>query len=143
MRGLYRTMTGLHILVGIGASAGGLCAVLDPASPMGMSTEALRGGPFKDFLIPGLFLMCVLGLGNLATSVAVARKAPFHGICSGALGAVMVAWIAIQCVILQAVVSLHVIFFCIGAIQGILAIVLLYRRNEFPLSIVRYWFGTD
>lgn len=143
MKALYRSMTALHVLVGIGASAGGLGAVLNPLAPMGMSTDALRNGPFKDFLIPGLFLMCVLGLGNLAAAVAVARKARLHGIFSGALGALMVAWIVIQCLILEAVVGLHVIFFCLGAIQGILAIVLLYRRNEFPLSVVRYWFGTD
>jgi hypothetical protein len=143
VKALYRSMTALHVLVGIGACAGGLGAVMNPLSPMGMSTDALRNGPFKDFLIPGLFLMCVLGLGNLGAAFAVARKAPFHGILSGALGALMVAWIVIQCLILEAVVGLHVIFFCLGAIQGILAIVLLYRRNEFPLRFFRYWFGTD
>ena len=143
MKALYRWMIALHILIGIGAAAGGLGAVMNPTSPMGMSTDALKSGPFKDFLVPGLFLLCVLGLGNWAAAVGLARKAPLHGIASGFIGAVMVAWIVIQCIIIQAVVPLHAIFFFLGALQGILAIVLLYCRNEFPLSVVRYWFGPE
>jgi hypothetical protein len=143
MKALYRGIAALHVLVGLGGLAGGLGAVMNPASPMGMSTEALKNGPFKDFLIPGLFLMCVIGLGNIAAGIGVARRAPLHGIASGCLGAIMVGWIVIQCLILEAVVALHVIFFCIGAVQGLLALVLLYKENAFPMSVVRYWFGSE
>jgi lysylphosphatidylglycerol synthetase-like protein (DUF2156 family) len=143
MKALYRWMIALHILIGAGASAGGLGAVMSPTSPMGMSTDALENGPFKDFLVPGLFLLCVLGLGNLAAALGMAKKASLHGIASGFMGATMLAWIVIQCIIIESVVLLHAIFFFLGALQGILAIVLLYRRNEFPLSIVRYWLGTE
>jgi hypothetical protein len=143
MKRLYVVIIALHIFTGLGATAGGLAAVLNPRSPMGMSVEALRSGPFKDFLVPGLFLFLVLGLGNLLAAWAVARMAPLHGVYSGGLGAIMVGWIIVQCFMLQAVVALHVIFFLVGALQGILAAVLLYRRNEFPLSVVRYWLGSD
>jgi hypothetical protein len=143
MKKLYRAIVALHILIGIGALAGGLGAVMNPGAPMGMSVEALKKGPFTSFLVPGLFLMIVLGLGNIGAAIAAARKAPLHGIYSGAMGAIMLAWIVIQCVILEAVVALHIIFFCLGAVQGILACVLLYRRNEWPMSVIRYWFGND
>jgi hypothetical protein len=144
MKPFYRLIVALHALVGIGALAGGLGAVMNPAAPMGMSAaQALKNGPFRDFLIPGLFLICVLGLGNLGAAYASAKRLRLHGIYSLCMGAIMVAWIVIQCLILDAVVALHVIFFCIGAVQGILAVALLYRRNEFPMSVIRYWFGTE
>jgi hypothetical protein len=129
----------LHILVGLGGLAGGLAAVSNPLVPMGMSTDALRNGPFRDFLIPGLFLMGVIGLGNLAGGFVSIRKMKYSGIVSGGLGAVLMAWILIQCWILQAVVALHVIFFCIGAAQGLLAFALLYEEDLFPANILKRW----
>lgn len=143
MKALYRTIIALHILIGVGGLAGGFAAVSNPSSPMGMGVDALRKGPFTSFLVPGLFLMLVIGLGNLGAALAARRKAPLHGVYTGCMGAIMIAWIVVQCVILEAVVALHVIFLCLGAVQGILALALLYRRNEFPMSLVRYWFGSD
>jgi hypothetical protein len=138
-KALRGSLDALHMLVGLGGLAGGLAAVSNPAAPMGMSAEALRNGPFTDFLIPGLFLMGVIGLGNLAGGFVSIRKMKYSGIVSGGLGAVLMAWIVIQCWILQAVVALHVIFFCIGAVQGLLAFALLYEEELFPASILKKW----
>jgi hypothetical protein len=136
---LRGSLDALHILVGLGGLAGGLAAVSNPAAPMGMSTEALRNGPFTDFLIPGLFLMGIIGLGNLAGGFVSIRRMKYSGIVSGGLGVVLMAWIVIQCWMLQAVVALHAIFFCIGAIQGLLAFALLYEEELFPASILKGW----
>ena len=132
-------MTGIHVCVGIGAIAGGTGAVLNPLSPMGMPPGMLKNGPFTDFLIPGLFLLCVLGFGNLLAAVALIKKLPFHGMLSGALGSVLMLWIVIQCWMLRAVAALHVIFFLIGAVQGLLALLLLFFLNQFPLDYIRKW----
>lgn len=137
MKVVYVLLTLLHLLVGIGATAGGLAAVTDPTSPLGMPTDMLETGPFEDYLLPGLFLMIVLGLGNLAVVVPAIKKIRFHGILSGGMGAVLVCWIVIQCYILQSIAALHVIFFLIGAVQGCLALVLLWYKDEFPMSIVK------
>lgn len=137
MKALRASLVGLHLFVGLGALAGGLGAVMSPASPMGMSTEALKLGPFKDFLIPGLFLMAVIGLGNLGAGLAAARKWRYSGLSSGAMGCVLMAWILVQCWILQAIVALHLIFFAIGAVQGLLAFALLYREDRFPANILK------
>jgi hypothetical protein len=142
MKALRTTLAIGHSLVGIGALAGGLGAVLNPAAPMGMPASALRLGPFRDFLVPGLFLMIVLGAGNLGAGAIAARKCRYYGITSGAMGATMLAWIAIQCWILQDVVALHVIFFIIGAIQGLLAFAACWEADIFPARFLRKWFGT-
>lgn len=120
----------LHYFVGLGALFGGSAAVINPQSPMGMSVDALKNSPFSTFLIPGLFLLLVLGGGNLA-GIAISRKFPvLKGYIAGFMGAVLIAWIVIQCILLQAVVFLHILFFIIGAVQGCLGGYLLLRPDK-------------
>ncbi|TVR62756.1 MAG: hypothetical protein EA426_01400 [Spirochaetaceae bacterium] len=141
MKRLYGWIAGLHFFVGVGAVFGGLAAVTDPVAPLGISTEALAYGPFADFLIPGLVLLIALGLGNIGTGILAIRKTRFHGIVSGIAGAMLVGWIVIQCVILQTIAALHVVFFLIGAVQGVLALILLFKRNDFPINLIMRRFG--
>ncbi len=117
--------------------SGGLAAVTDPTSPLDVPTDMLENGPFEDYFIPGLFLMIVLGAGNLAAAVVTIRRIRFDGIVSGGMGAILIGWIVIQCYILQTVAALHVIFFLIGAVQGCLALVLLWKKDEFPVNIAK------
>lgn len=125
---------GLHYFVGIGVVFGGLGAVLNPINPMGISAEALKKGPFDSFLLPGLFLLLVLGLGNLFAGWTLRYRSKVRGYISGTLGAVMVFWILIQCYILQAINPLHVIFFAIGLTQGVLALKTLKRDGAYPFT---------
>ena len=52
------------------------------------------------------------------------------------LGALAV-WIIVQCWILQSIVALHVIFFAVGAVQGLLALALLWLRGDWPLGLLK------
>lgn len=135
MKFIYRAQFILHIIIGLGAMAGGTAAITNPASPMGMPVEVLHGY-FESFLIPGLFLFFVLGLGNLVCAMLFRVKAPIQGYSSGLIGAVMVIWIIVQCLILRDVVALHVIFCAFGLVQGALALVMLGEKRLFPLNII-------
>lgn len=141
MKAIYRLQFLIHLVVGLGALAGGYGAVSNPSAPMGMPAEALEKGPFTSFLIPGLFLVIVLGLGNLASAFLAARKSRLSGYSSGAMGAVLVAWIVVQCWILQSIVALHAIFFAVGAVQGLLALALLWLRGDWPLGLLKERFA--
>lgn len=127
MRTLRILLVVLHILVGLGALAGGIPAILDPVSPLGASTELLKAGPFEDFFIPGLFLAVVLGAGNLAAAVLVLFRFRYLGLASGAMGAAECAWIFVQCLIMRTVLPLHVAIFLIGAVTGLAALAVLHR----------------
>jgi len=60
---------------GPGALAGGAAAIIDPYNPFGVNADALlRHSPFTDFLIPGLLLFGVIGLGNLFAALAFFRN---------------------------------------------------------------------
>lgn len=125
------------MLVGLGGMAGGFAAISNPTAPMGMPTEALVNSPFEDFLIPGIILFGFIGLCNVIAAVLSKMKPVLRGYASGVMGGGLMMWILVQCVMLWAVVALHVIFFVFGFIQAILAVVILYDANLFPMNIVR------
>jgi hypothetical protein len=125
-----------HMFVGLGAVAGGFGAILNPTSPLGAPIEMLKNSPFTDFLIPGLFLCIVIGLGNLAAGGLFLLKLRIQGYLSGFTAAALVAWILVQCLMIQTVVFLHVLFFCIGVLQGMLSLVLLAEHRLFPTDVL-------
>lgn len=111
-----RILFALHLFVGIGAIGGGLAAILNPCEPLGMPVDALKHGPFSNYLIPGIILFTVIGLGNLAGALALRFSWRFRFYTSWTLGWALVIWIVVQCIMLQDVVFLHVLFFFIGAV---------------------------
>ncbi len=144
MKAIRVSLIALHLFVGVGALFGGAAAMFNPTAPMpGITTEALRNGPFTDFLLPGLFLFLVLGLGNVAAGVLalVRRQHPWQGYVTGVLGAAMVCWIVVQCLVLWYVGGLHILYFLLGAAQGLLALALLWGENRFPMDIARRVLG--
>lgn len=122
MKTAYRVQGIIQIIVGVGALYGGVLALSDPSgTSFGMPAEVLKKGPFSSFLIPGLFLLLVIGLGHLAAFIAARRRLRLHRFISGGAGCILMAWIVIQCYILQMVHYLHVIFFIAGLIESIIS----------------------
>ncbi|NQT60782.1 MAG: hypothetical protein HQ557_17560 [Bacteroidetes bacterium] len=136
MKVVTRLLKILHGFVGIGAMAGGLGAILNPQSPMGIPVEVLEASPFSDFLIPGIILFAVIGLGNLMTLLLIFLRPRSQGYCGGVMGSSLVIWIIVQCIMLWSVGFLHILFFFIGLMQGVLALFILYRNRQFPLDMV-------
>ncbi len=57
----------LQILICICGVAGGLGLVTEPnGTNLGFQVEWLSQSPFTDYLIPGIILLVVIGVGNLA-----------------------------------------------------------------------------
>lgn len=113
----------LHVLVGIGAVAGGIGGLLDLES-MGITEEALVNGPFESFLIPVIFLLVVIGIGNLLAGGLLWRRWLYAPLLSLAHGGILCLWIVIQCYVLWLIAWLHVIFFVLGLVMIILAALL-------------------
>jgi hypothetical protein len=111
-------------------------AILNPAGPGGMLTNVLKNSPFSDFLIPGIILFTVIGLGNILCGILHLKKSKLQVYTSGVAGGALMIWIVVQCIMLGAVVFLHVLFFLLGTIQGLLAAVLLFHERLFPADIV-------
>ena len=120
---------GLQVFIGLGAVGGGLGMIIDPSgSGMGFPMEMLQGSPFPDFLIPGLFLFTVNGLGSLIGAGLSFARHRYAGEAAIALGAILVAWIVIQVAIINSVHWLHVLYFVLGLLE--LALGLAVRRES-------------
>ena len=104
----------VQLFQALGALAGGAVLMASPDGRlMKMPLSNLDGSPFKDFLIPGIILFVVLGMGPLATAVVLVRRPrsatlerinPFPHeywgwTLSGAIGAGLVIWIAVETLI--------------------------------------------
>ena len=136
MKIVYRLLFILHAFVGIGGMAGGLAAITDPWQPLGVPVEALKNSPFQNYLIPGILLFTVIGVGNVASAVLFRFHLKFQGYVSSVFSWALVVWIIVQCIMLEAIAPLHIIFFMIGLIQAGLSAVILFERRLFPTNLV-------
>ncbi len=117
----------LQILIGLGAVAGGLGLALEPSGAnLGMQVEALSGSPFPNYLIPGIVLLVVNGLGSLAGGIASLVRYRYAAEIAAALGIFLILWIVIQVAMIGLVSWLQPLYFALGAIE--LALGLLWRK---------------
>ncbi len=135
MRMVYRLLFILHEFVGIGALFGGLVAIINPNKPLGMSVEFLKNSPFSNYLIPGIILFTVIGLGNIICGFIFRFKLRFQGYISSVFSWAIVIWIIVQCIMLNAVAFLHILYAIIGLTQAFLSILILFEQRLFPTNI--------
>ena len=143
MKTVYRLLFGLHVFVGIGAVFGGLAAIIDPEAPLGITVDALKNSPFANFLIPGIILFYVIGLGNIVSAVTLWLKSRFQGYISSVFGWALVIWIVVQCIMLESIVFLHVLYFIIGMGVAALSAVILFEQRLFPMNFIHKYFVND
>jgi len=108
---------GALILLGIGAIAGGLALVAAPdGSVMQFDTALLAGSPFSDFLVPGLILAGLFGVGSLLVAVAGIRRARPAPFCAFAIGCAQMVWIVVELAIIRELSFLHPTMFVLGLV---------------------------
>lgn len=138
---MRKLIIGLHIFIGIGALFGGSMAMIFPEAPMGIEIATMPNMPFANFFVPGLLLFTVIGLGNLAAAFINRKKLWLSGYATGVTGGALVIWIVVQCYMISAIEVLHIIFFALGAVQGVLALIQLYREKRFPFGLLKQSVG--
>ena len=123
-----KTKTGRNCLIflsgflGLGALGGGGALVVSPSgSLIGMPLSLLKNSPFHNFLMPGIVLFLVLGVVPFLLDFALIRKPAsalaeklncYHDIYwawtfSIYIAFMLIAWIQLEMVFLQAVSWLH------------------------------------
>lgn len=118
-----RTTIGFLILLGVGALAGGIALVAKPdGSVMQFSTTLLAGSPFVDYLVPGLILGGVFGLGSLVVAfmgLRRSRRAPFIAF---AIGCAQMIWIVVELAIIRELSFLHPTMFAVGLVIAVASV---------------------
>lgn len=136
MKIVNRLLFFLHIFVGVGALVGGGAAIINPMQPLGMPIEPLKNSPFTNYLIPGIILFMILGVGNIYSAFMIHYKSKFQGYISSVFSCALVIWIVVQCLMLNAIAFLHVLFFSIGLIEVILSTINSFYQRLFPTNII-------
>ena len=107
----------LLLFNGISAVFGGYVLIDDPTGGgMQMPVELMKTGPFKDYLIPGIYLFSVLGVGSLVVLFMVIFHTRYHAQAVLFEGLATIAWIVTQMIIVQDIVLLQIIYLSVGAI---------------------------
>ncbi|MDD3823837.1 MAG: hypothetical protein PHN93_08850 [Sphaerochaetaceae bacterium] len=130
-----------HILTGVGALAGGYACIAEPHAPLGAPVSMLEGSVFDSFLIPGIVLFVLFGIGNLLGWFSLLRRYRWYGYLGGVLGGAMVIWIVVQVIIISAITFLHLLFFGIGMFQAVVSSVYLSQEGLFPMPLLSKWWG--
>lgn len=131
----------LEILLSIGALGGGLVLMIAPRGEiMPLPLSALAGSPFDTYLVPGLILFGVLGLGPLVAARLVWLRHPLAPTASFVVGVGLLIWVAVEVAIigysseppLQAIYGILGVAIVLVACRWILAVGL-PRLDGMPL----------
>jgi hypothetical protein len=123
----------LQILVGLMAVPVGLTMIADPnGDPVGIPNEWIADSPFRSFMVPGLFLLLVNGIGQLGSAALAMTRHWLAPWLMGALGVGLITWIAVQVLIIP-LSLLQPAIFAIGAAQGLIALFWLRRLGHLRL----------
>jgi len=99
----------------VSAVFGGGMLVLDPTgASMELPLSWLEGTPFNDYLVPGLVLLGVLGLGSFVTVYGILRRTDWAWHAAVGLGLALVTWIVVQIALIRLFHWLHVLYGGLG-----------------------------
>ncbi len=104
-------LLGLLLFNGLSALFGGSVLIAAPdGSILGLPLSLLHRTPFGDFLIPGLILFTILGVGSCSGWWLVYRRIHWAARWVQVVGLGTVIWIVTQVIMIHAVDMLHVIY---------------------------------
>jgi hypothetical protein len=91
----------LEIILSIGALGGGLVLMIAPRGEiMPLPLSALAGSPFDTYLVPGVILFGVLGLGPLVAARLAWLRHPLAPTGAFVVGAALLIWVAVEVAII-------------------------------------------
>jgi len=121
----------LQVFIGIGGVAGGFGLVTEPSGAnLGFDVDLLSTSPFSDYLIPGLILLVVIGLGSLAGGVLSMLRYRYAGKIAAVSGSFLMIWITTQVCWIGLTVWLQPLFFCFGVVELVMGLLLRRGRKQ-------------
>lgn len=121
----------IQVIVAVGAIPAGYSMIVEPdGTGLGMTTAILKGSPFKDFFIPGLFLFLVNGILNLAGAVMAFLKYKHTWLIGLGLGSALIIWILVQIYSVGLTHFLQPVYFITGIIEIVVSIFIFRSREQ-------------
>ncbi len=119
----------LQVVVALGAIPVGIQMISQPeGTPAGLPQGWIDATPFGSYLLPGIVLLAMNGVGQLvAASLIVVRHASAPWL-TGALGIGLMVWITVQVVVMP-FSPLQPILFSAGLVEGLVALAWLHHES--------------
>jgi menaquinone-dependent protoporphyrinogen oxidase len=108
-------LASMCFVVGIAAVFGGLALALRPdGSLLRMPLSYLEHASFDTYLVPGLLLFAVVGIGHLITGWLVIRHSKNADLAALASGSILILWIVAQMILLRTMNNLQIASLLVG-----------------------------
>ena len=124
---LYPALVTLNIFLALTAIPGGFCLLTGIAAP---PTEELNESWFKDYTIPGLALMIIVGGSALAAAIMLIRKYRFALFYSAIVGLIIMTFEFIEVLAIGsptgAGLVMQIIYFVLGVLLVKWSVFVLY-----------------
>ena len=121
----------LELATALTAIPVGWMLMTDPSGAgIGLPSSWIEGSPFGSYLIPGLYLFAMNGIGMVVVAgLTVMRhwSAPW---LTGALGVGLIVWILVQLAIMPETMWLQWTFLAVGIVMGFVALFWLRRTDQ-------------
>lgn len=105
------------ILLSLGGLGGGAAMLADPSgAEMGLSVTMLEVLPISDFVLPGLFLIGVMGVAPLVIAFGLSRRIPWAWTAALTQGIVLILWIGLQIALWGAPMFIQVLYLAWGVV---------------------------
>lgn len=115
---LRRMLSLLQGFIGLGALPPGALLILDPSGKrMSMPLDWLKESPFRNYLIPGLVLFSINGLGHVLGALATWRHKRYAGVTASGLGLFLMLWIIVQVRWIRLLSWLQPTYFIFGLLE--------------------------
>lgn len=104
------------LIIGINALAAGYGFMRDPSgNSIGIGLDYLRSNAlFQDYLVPGIILFIVLGIGSVVVMVITWKRLPGFVFWILVQGTIYALWIIVQLTMVTTFHLLHLVIFLAG-----------------------------
>jgi hypothetical protein len=122
----------LLIFNSISALGGGAVLIIDPTGDiMQMSVDILWDSPFANFMVPGVILFIILGVGSALAALTAIKKKKKYYIDTISVGIVTIVWIAVELYMIKSVDLLHYVYGGLGLVFVVLGMMesRIYKTN--------------
>lgn len=113
----------LQVLIGVGAIiAGALLAIAPDGRYLQMPLDMLKNSPFRNFLVPGLILFLVNGVGNTVSAILCFRLSKIAAFSGMVFGFGLIIWIFVQVNMIGGGSWLQYLYFGLGILVLVVGI---------------------